>query len=762
MKNKLNPNEILFSLNFKNNEEEKLIDLMDVEEFKTPYDKIKRILKIKKENYNLYLVDSYFKEKVDKLIQIIEKEYESLEPPSDICYVSISKEEKPFPIMMSNGRGQGLKEDIKILKEEYKNAILEFNDYEFTEEKEEVLEDLKVNRSKYLNKLISLASNEGFEMKTSNEGFVFIPLKDGKEMTEDEYDLLEDTDKDSLVEKAEKLKGESADILETLKTIEIKGLDKLKEILNEYLEVRLKDLKEDLLLEYILDEDVYNYLDSFYKRIEKELIELYTIDIDEDEKEIDKILEKYEIEVIVDNTAFNHPRVIFEEDPTITRLLGNIEYESQNGNYTTDLSLINSGSLLEANEGCIILRIKDVLINNAYPYLKKVLLSQKLNFDSNKNYLEVLSINGLKVTGVKINVKVIIIGDYETFNILYSNDEDFKLLFPVKVDFKSDIYINNKVNSICEYIRDLNLEICQLKIEDSGIKVIIKYLSRLAENKEKINVDYKEIEKILLLSEQIALEENKEIIDSESIKKIIYEEDIIEEEYLRMYKEEKIIISLKGNRIGNINGLAVLDTGTHSFGKPMRITCNVFKGEGNIIDIHKDAKLSGRIHEKSIGILKSILWSKWENKSKLPINLHLNFEQSYGIIEGDSASVAEMICMLSAITEKGIKQNIAVTGSLNQFSEVQAIGGVNEKIEGFYKVCKDFECINGAGVLIPKSNVNELILNDEIEESLINNEFSIYYMENLDQAIEILLLEEGETIKEFYELLIKKIEEFKK
>lgn len=762
MKNKLNPNNIIFSLNLKDSEEEKLIDLMDIKEFKTPYDKIKRILKIKKENYNLYLVDSYLKEKVNKLVEIIEKEYEKLEAPKDICYASLSDDEKPFPITLSNGRGKALKEDIAILKEEYKDALLEFNDYEFTDEKDNILEDLKVNRSKYLNKLMTLAADEGFEMKVTRDGFVFIPLKDGKEMTEEEYDLLEEDFKDELLEKAEKLKSDTSEIIEAIKTIEIKELEKLKEILGEYLENRLKEVKEDLLLEYILDDDVYNYLDAFYKKIEKELIGLYTVYIDEDEKEVDKILGKYEIEIIVDNTEYNNPRVIFEEDPTITRLLGNIEYESQNGNYTTDLSLINAGTLLEANEGCIIVRVKDLLINNTYPYLKKVLLTQSLNFDANRNYLEVLSINGLKVQGVGINVKIILIGDYETFNILYSNDEDFKLLFPIKVDFKSEIDIDKNLELIYGYIKDLNLEICELKIDKKGIEVIIKYLSRVAENKNKIIVDHKEIERILLLSEQIAYDKEKEIIDSESVREVIYEEDIIEESYLDMYDDGKIIINLEGKKVGNINGLAVLDTGTHAFGKPMRITCNVFKGEGSIVDIHKDAKLSGRIHEKSIGILKSILYSKWDKKSKLPINIHLNFEQNYGMIEGDSASVAEMICMLSAITGKGVKQNIAVTGSLNQFSEVQPIGGVNEKIEGFYKVCVNLDKNKGAGVLIPKTNISELILNEDVEESIKKDEFSLYYMETLDEAIEILLLEEGETIEEFYKLLTEKISEYKK
>ncbi|WP_436512879.1 AAA family ATPase [Clostridium thermobutyricum] len=762
MKNKLNPNEIIFCLNSDDNVSEKNIDLLDVQEFKTPYDKIKRILKIKKSEYNIYLIDSFLKEKVNTLISIIEKEYESLEAPNDICYASINDKEKPFPIFVSNGRGIQLKEDIKVLKEKYKTTILEFTSDSYTKEKDDILNNLKESRDNHLNELITLATNEGFEMKATNDGFVFIPLKDGKEMSENDYDNLDEEVKEKLIDKAEKLKEESSEILLALKDVEVTSLKKLKNILSEYIEEKLKDFKDDILLEYIVDDDVYNYLDTFYKKIEEELIEIYNVDIEEEEKELDKIIEKYSIEVIVDNSEYNHPRVIFEDDPNIGKLLGTVEYENQNGNYTTDLSLISAGSLLEANGGCIILRLKDLIANNSYQYLKKALLSKKLNFDSNRNYLEVLSINGLKLEPININVKVILIGDYESYNILYNNDEDFKNLFPVKVQIPIEVKLNDKVKEIKNLIKNIREKNCDLEITEEGINSIFKHFVRIASSRENINIDYKEIEKIILLSEQIAYSEGKEIIDKDIINKVIYEDDMIEEEYINMYKEDKVFVNLKGKRVGDINGLAVLDTGTHTFGKTMRITCNVFKGDGTVHDLHKEAKLSGKIHEKSISILKSILLSKWKKTENLPINLYLSFEQSYGLIEGDSASVAEMICMLSAITERGIRQNIAVTGSLNQFGEVQPIGGVNEKIEGFFKICKELNLMKGSGVLIPRTNINELVLNDEVEEEILKGNFSIYYMDKLDEAIEILILDENESVADFNRYLVEKIEEYKK
>lgn len=760
MRKELTPKEVIFNLEI--SESEGVKKLKDIDEIKNNYKKIKRALNIKKEGYNLYLMDTFSKEKVDELVLFIEEEYKSLEPPSDICYVTLKEDKKPFPIFLTNGRGKELKEEIKNLKEEYLIKAIEFYNTSSNEEKDTIVDDIHSKRNTYISELMEVAKKEGFDVKATSGGFAFIPLDNGEVMTEKEYDDLPVDEKDIILNKASGLKEIAEDILEKLKNIEVNSLDKLKEIFKEYLTEEMREYKEDILLEFIVDDDVYNYLEKLFINLEDELLDNYNIDL-EDESTLTEIVSKYDIEVIVDNTNFKNPRVIYEDDPSLMNLLGNIEYESQNGNYITDLSLISSGSLLEANGGCLIIRLNSLISNiNSYYYLKKTLLSGKLNFDSNRNYLELLSINGLKPEEIPIDVKVILIGDYESYNILYNNDEDFKKIFGMKCDMTRILKgVKSKLDIICDFIKERGEKNYLRTISNDAIKSIIRSLTRSSGSREEINLEEYDIDKILIEADEIAEENEEEIILKEHVDEIIYEKESIEKAYIDMYKDKKMKIVLEGERVGNINGLAVLDTGLSQFGKPLRITCLTLKGNGNIIDVHRESKLSGRIHEKSINILSGILKSLVSKYETLPINLHVSFEQSYGIIDGDSASVAEMIVMLSSITGKPIKQNIAVTGSLNQFKEVQAIGGVNEKIEGFFNICRELNTINDKGVLIPSENVDELILNDEIENAVERGYFHIYKMDTLDDAIETLLLDEGESLDSFFELFKEEIDKFK-
>ena len=300
-----------------------------------------------------------------------------------------------------------------------------------------------------------------------------------------------------------------------------------------------------------------------------------------------------------------------------------------------------------------------------------------------------------------------------------------------------------------------------LKVTDNGMVEIFKFLCRKAGSKNKLFVDKYVIEKLLLLSNHYAVEDNKNMITEDEIIKAAYEEEAIMREIMKMYNEKKILISVTGERVGAINGLAVLDTGYYTFGKPMRITCVAYKGTGRIIDIQKESNLSGKIHEKSVNILKGLLTNILNPYEDIPVDFHLSFEQTYGLVEGDSASIAEIISILSALGKRPIKQNIAVTGSVNQFGEVQAIGGVNEKIEGFYNVCEIIDSIKGKGVLIPSANSDEIVLIPPVEKAIEEGDFHIYTMENLNDAIEVLILKEGETVEDFYNEISKELDKYK-
>ena len=746
-----------------NEDDDNKIRLKDIPEITSAYEKIKRAISIDEEGYNLYIIDSFSKDKLENLTKFIENLYKSAEAPKDICYATINDPKRPEPIFLTNGKGAKLKETIENIKNSYYEVAMEFYNTSSESEKDSIIDDVHSKRTTYIGELMEMAKIDGFDVKATNGGFAFIPLKEGEAMTEKEYDELSEENKDSIVLKASNLKKKAEVVLEKLKDIELTSMKRLKGIYAEFMDVEMEDEKEDCLLNFIDDDDAYEYLEKVFYSIEKELVDCYTMNVEDDESDINEVLDKYDISVLVDNTNNKNPRVIYEEDPNVTNLFGNIEYENHNGLYSTDLSLINPGSMLQANEGCVIIRLNQLAMNNySYYYLKKTLMSGKVSIDSSRGYLDIISINGVKPKAVPVNVKVILIGDYESYDILYNADEDFKSLFPIRVEFSN--YVKNqpiKGKVLKDYILDRGKKHYINKVSDDAIKEIIKYLSRVAECRGKICIEDKNIDRLLILANNIVELDGREIISDKDIRDVAYEKSLIEDEILEMYEDSKIILTLSGEKVGAINGLAVLSSGYYTFGKPMRLTCVACKGEGKILDIQKESNMSGSIHEKSINILSGLLSNLIIPYEKLPVDFHLSFEQTYGQIDGDSASVAEILCILSSLSKVGIKQNIAVTGSINQFGEVQAIGGVNEKIEGFYKVCKLLDDTKDKGVLIPITNSEDLVLNKEVEEAIEKGEFHIYTMENLQDAIEVMMLDNKTSYKDLFKIIEKEVEKYK-
>ena len=762
MKRELTPNEIIFSAVC--NDITKQTNINRIPKNKTTLNKIKKALSVEKDGYNIYYVDSFSKEKLEDLIKYVESIYENKDKPQDICYVINGEPMTPIPLFVPNGKGRLLKEMLDDIKEKYIDCINDFYSSSSDDEKEEIIEDISEKRNNYITSLMNMAKAKNFDIKATSSGFVFIPLKDqGDEMTKDEYNKLEGETQESIEKQASNLKKEAETVLEKLKEIETDSIEKLKTIYRDYLGQNMQKYKDDFLLEFITEDSVYRYLVEMFAAIDDKIVECYTINLEDDEEYIQEIFKKYDVNVIVDNSEIDHPRVVYEEDPTIANLIGNIEYRNTNASYTTDISLINAGSLIKANGGCLVLRLSSLASSgSSYYYLKKSLIHGRVDYNYTKNYLDVLSIAGLKPESIPIDVKVILIGDYESYEILFNKDEDFKQIFPIKIEADTEIkYDSFSRNSIISMIESKINKDNLLKVNDEAIDEIIKYLARIAGERKKISIDDYYINRILYLANNNAKLEDREEITRRDIIDIAYEEEKILDEVMENYRSKKILITTSGEKVGIINALAVVGTGSYSFGKPMRVTCLALQGDGRIIDIQKECKLSGSIHEKSISILRGLLSSLVSPYEKLPVDLQLSFEQTYGMIEGDSASVAEIICILSALSKRPIRQNIAVTGSINQFGEIQPIGGVNEKIEGFYRVCREIDTIDDKAVLIPSTNVNELILSGEVEEDIKNRKFHIYTMENLDDAIEILILNKGESVKGFFKEIEDELSKYK-
>ncbi|HII4513003.1 ATP-dependent protease [Clostridium perfringens] len=759
MRRELTPKEVIYNEDFTNGIVEKE---SYGNEYQGVFKKIDEALSINKEGFNVYLIDEFSKQKLKDIMVHLKEKMKSRGKPKDICYVTLEDIRVPKVIFLQNGMGEKLEETLEYLKSFYYDEIYAFYNSSINKEKEEIINDIQKKRNYYIGDLIKSAKEEGFDLKATSSGFAFIPLVDGEAMTEEEFDDLEENSKGDISVKADKLKEGAEGVLEELKNIELDSIEKLKDILRTYLEKESASVKEKLKDNFKEENEAYNYLIDVCESLENLLIDNYTINFDDDEEKINEIISKYVCNIIKNSKGQDAPKVIFEEDPSLNNLLGTIEYENHNGVYSTDVKLIKSGSLLEANEGCIILRLSSLVNNaNSYYYLRRALLHGKINYDFNRGYLEVLSLNGLNPDPIPIKVNVILIGDFESYDILYNHDEDFKKIFRIRAEFSNLIGIEKNKKSLVDLVDKVIIDNDLLKISTSGINAIGKQLARKAGTRKKILWDIDEIERVLLLGNEEAKNNNKSLIDKDSIEAVVNQCSEIEKDYLEMYEDKKIILDIEDRIIGSVNGLSVIDFGYMSFGKPMRITCTCYKGSGKIMDAQRESNLSGNIHNKSLSILRGFLSSFFNAYEALPVDFQLSFEQLYGKIEGDSASVAEVIAMISSLSKIPVDQSIAVTGSLNQFGQVQPIGGVNEKIEGFFNVCKKIGTHIGKAVLIPESNKDELILNSEIEEAVRKGEFKIYLMKDINEALSTLLLNDTMSFEDIGNKISEEIKKFK-
>ncbi len=761
MHRELTAEEIVYKFEFENAElKEDSYHMPDDNEM---YKKLKMALEIDKEGYNVYLIDDFSKDKLEEIIEFVKKNLKFKQKLVDICYVTEDDEKYPKVLFLTAGKGKVLKETLEKIQKIYSEITYEFYIDSTNSEKEEIIESIHKRRSDLINKLLKDSEEQGFTIRATQNGFTFIPMKDKEEvMNEGEYEKLENEKKEKMLNNASSLKKDAQKVLEELKNIEQSGIERIKEFIDDYYIGKTENIKEEYFQKFRDNKDIIEFLNNICAQIEKNVKEIYSMNYEDDEEEINNEIYKYMINVLVDNSENNEPPVIFEEDPSVNNLIGSIEYENKNGSYITDINLMKPGSLLKANGGCVIVRANSLLNNpSSYYHLKKSIMSGKVDLDYNRGYLEFLNLNGLKPEPVKFNEKIIIIGDYNLYNLLYNYDEDFKKVFKVRAEYKSLLDINEETKKSF-LIKIYNM--CRInnfyQLSQEGVTELAKFLSRKAENKNKLYIDDYELNRVLTISNNKVEEDNRDRIEQKDIIDTVYTEETVEKEINENYKDNKILINVIGKQIGQVNGLSVIDTGYCSFGKPIRITCCCYKGEGNIIDVQKESNLSGDIHNKAINTLKGYISNLIGGYEKIPVDFHLSFEQIYGTVDGDSASVAEVVSMISALSKIGIKQNISVTGSINQFGKVQPIGGVNEKIEGFFKVCKLKDTIKDKGVLVPESNLNNIVLNKEVEEEIKNGNFHIYSMSCVKDAVEVLMGRENFGYNEIMDELSKELKKY--
>jgi lon-related putative ATP-dependent protease len=485
-------------------------------------------------------------------------------------------------------------------------------------------------------------------------------------------------------------------------------------------------------------QNVYSFLDA--KQQDAAQVVAAKSASDTPERKIDK----YRINRVVDNSQLKGAPVIYEMNPTYNNLFGRIEKKSFMGYLYTDYTMIKAGSLLKANGGYLILDIEPILRQPfVYDALKRAVRTQSLMIEDINELYGVMTSAGLKPKPIPLNLKVIIIGQQYIYHLLHSYDEEFKKIFKVRADF--DYEVKETKSNLSKYIKFIARVVKEeelLHFDRTAVQGVVQHAYRLVDHQQKLSIQFSEIVRLIREASYCARNRNSKLVQIQDIREAIREEkyrsNLSEEKIQNAIEEKMLKFDIEGSEVGQINGLAVYDLGDYSFGKPSRITASTYIGNRGIVNIEREAKLSGKIHDKGVLILSGYFASRFGEIVPLSFSASITFEQSYGMIDGDSASCAELFVLLSSLSGIPIYQGIAVTGSVNQKGEVQAIGGVNEKIEGYYQVCKLHRLNGKQGVIIPASNVQNLMLDDEVIEAVEKGKFHIWAITRIEEGITLL------------------------
>jgi len=676
------------------------------------------------------------------------------EPPSDWCYVHNFRDSYcPRALKVPTGMGQALQKDMKRTIDNAQRSLAQaFASKEYAERRTEITEDFNRRREAAFDLIGKKAKDKGLLLQVTPVGLFFIPASNGEPMSEDEYQKLSPEDKEELKKKREELTRELKEQIAKLKTEESAVDKQLEDTDREVARYSISHLFEELRNKYSQLPQVVDYL----KEIEHDIIENFgQFKSEPRTSESDPIaamqalarkqaLTKYEVNVLVDNSELKGAPVILELNPTFNNLFGRIEKEAQFGALYTDFTMIKSGSLHQANGGYLVVRIEDILTNfQSWEGLKRTIRDGKLVIEEVGERLGFMATKSLKPEPIPLDIKVVVIGEPLFYYLLLRLDSEFKELFKVKADFdtrmdKTEANLKDYAAVICRLCREENLK----HLSSGALAKIIEHSSRLAGNQEKLSTLFADIADIIREANFWAGEDGESLIEAKHMEKAIeqkvYRSNLIQQRINEMIDKGMIIIDTDGEKVGQVNGLEVIDLGDFAFGKPTRITASLGVGREGLIDIERESKLGGRLHTKGVMILSGYITDKYTWNIPLSLSARLVFEQSYEEVEGDSASSTELYALLSRLSDMPIKQGIAITGSVNQKGEVQAIGGVNEKVEGFFEVCRAKGFNGKQGVIIPASNIKDLMLKEEVVEAVKAGNFHIYPASTIDEGIEVL------------------------
>jgi predicted ATP-dependent protease len=718
-------------------------------------------LNMENSGYNIYVAGitgtgktSMVKSYIERVIN--EKSDQGVEfNVEDWCYIYNFKEnDSPLIANLPQGRGKNFRDEMDSLLNKIRQGLGQaFDSDEYKEQRQKTVEEARAEQQKLFEELASEARQQGFVLQMTASGPALYPMLEDRPMQEQEYLALEEDKRKEITEKQTELRKKVMDSLEELNEMQTKNMERLQQLDKEIGEYTVSGLFAPLLTAYSDFPKIKEYLEGLkgyildnldiFKSAEEPVNPVLGVPVSQVMGGRNPFI-PFQVNVFVDNSDAKGPPVIVESNPNFGNIFGKIERRFLFGGYLSDHTMLKAGSLNKANGGYLLVNATDILINpGVWPALKRSIKNKEARIEDPVEQFGLVAPQGLKPEPMQIKVKVIISGDPNLYQMLSMYDEDFWEIFKVKADFDSEIE-NTKENMLA-YAAFLSgcCDECEARhFDPTGVAKVIEYSARIVADQERLSSRFAQVKEWIEEANYWASKDKAKYISASHVQKAIderrFRHNLPDERLRDMIDRGTIMIDTDGVEVGQVNGLSVYSLGDITFGKPSRITAKTYLGRGGVINIEREAQLSGPTHNKGVMILSGYMGWKYAQDKPLSLSASLCFEQSYSGVDGDSASSTELYAILSSLSEIPIKQSMAVTGSVNQTGEIQPIGGVNQKIEGFYEVCKEKGLTGEQGVLIPAQNLRNLMLDEEVVDAVSEGKFHIYSATTIDEGIEIL------------------------
>ena len=713
-------------------------------------------LAIERPGYNLFLTGltgtgktSTIKAYIKKIIANKES-HDSKSRSHDWCYVyNFSNPDQPNILQLEQGLGKSFSKDmdelLKTLKEEIPKT---FGSQEYTKQKQEILEANQKEYQDVMNAMDYEAKGKNLMVQLSPTGAAVVPLIEGKPMSREEFIALPEKEREAIEAKRLAMMRKVDDTYARFQDLQKEVAKKIKELELKVGEFAISHSFDELMTTYSEYPEVINYLKEVK---EYTLSQLNLFTQPQESQQISGIPSiqnaqflAYKVNIFVDNSSISGPPIVVEPNPHWFNMFGKIERRAFMGTYTSDHSMIKPGAVQMANGGYLILNIHDVLINPAvWEGLKRVIKTKEVRVEDPGEQFGFFAPLGMRPQPMPIEFKIVVMGDDSLYQLLSLHDEDFWEMFKVKADFDYQMQRTDEtIKSYTCFIRTCCDNEKLLPFDRSGVAKVLEFAARSVNDQEKLSARFGPLKDLLVESDHWAKESQSQSITGKHVEKALQKKmhrlDLVAERIRQMIKDGTLMVDVEGAIVGQVNGLVVYDLGIFSFGRPSRITAKTFLGRRGVINIERESQLSGPIHNKGVLILSGYLGWKYAQDKPLSLTASICFEQSYSGVEGDSASSTELYAILSSLSNKPIRQDIAITGSVNQKGEVQPIGGINQKIEGFFDVCQAIGLTGTQGVMIPPQNVRNLMLREDVVKAVQEGQFHIYQAKTIDEGIEIL------------------------